>query len=228
MSISHLIARFQGECRGRVSRLLMKHTSRPSHTARRGVEGRYWQWGRGPSSNRGCPAAVQVGRHRLQPQQWEDRQQRRWQPLTGQPQELGAALAAGQALLADLGGPKVVLAKAAPPPPPPPQPLTGIWDKVRLPVPDGPGGSTQSPDLQAQRQPGFLAVIRSVSAPLRFATKMSTTLSGSIHCCCNRFHCAWGRGALAAHLGHFRDRVFAAGVLLPACQERRGGWSLNC
>ena len=166
-------------------------------TALRGGEGSHWQSGghgaRGPGSNQG-PTAAQVGRHRLQPQRWEDLQQRRWQRLPGQPQELGAALAAGQALLADLGGPKVALAEAAPLPLPAPQPLTGVWDKVRLPVPDGMAGFTQSPDLQAQRQTRFLTVIRFVAVTQHFATRMSTTGSGSSRYprMAIQFHAIWG------------------------------------
>ncbi len=65
----------------------------------------------------------------MQPRRW-------WEPRllhqrrSGQPVEPGAALAAAQALLADLGGPRVALAEA-PPQPSRPQHLTGTWDKVR-------------------------------------------------------------------------------------------------
>lgn len=75
----------------------------------------------------------QVGRHKLQPQRWEEplsqrplAGQRRRQ-LGGQPLDPAAALAAAQALLADLGGPKVALAEPAAPKP---LQLTGTWDKA--------------------------------------------------------------------------------------------------
>mmetsp|Transcript_5105 Transcript_5105/g.14655 ORF Transcript_5105/g.14655 Transcript_5105/m.14655 type:complete len:362 (-) Transcript_5105:689-1774(-) len=79
-------------------------------------------------------ALWQVGRHKLQPQRWEEplsqrplAGQRRRQ-LGGQPLDPAAALAAAQALLADLGGPKVALAEPAAPKP---LQLTGTWDKDR-------------------------------------------------------------------------------------------------